>query len=199
MTAPWKDLSKKVQDAILNGTGEEEITITYDDGLRSYKTKKPFEGVIGNIERRWRETDSNWMREELARYQSDQPCRACNGQRLKPQALAVKIDNLHISQVASFPFKTAIQVHRPRIQATASSENRRPHCRRSRPVNSVDVVWNISISRHVGSLPVRSHARLPRNRLGLTAFSCIEEPSRHHQRDNARFSKPLHIAISATQ
>ena len=76
MTTPWKDLPKKFRDAVLNGTGEDEITITYDDGLRSYKTKKPFEGVIGNIERRWRETDSEWMREELARYQSDHPCQS---------------------------------------------------------------------------------------------------------------------------
>ncbi len=66
MTTAWKDLPKKFKDAVLNGTGEDEISITYDDGLRSYKTKKAFEGVIGNIERRWRETDSEWMREELA-------------------------------------------------------------------------------------------------------------------------------------
>ena len=117
----------------MNGTGEEEITITYDDGLRSYKTKKPFEGVIGNIERRWRETDSNWMREELARYQSDQPCRACNGQRLKPQALAVKIDKLHISQVGQ-PLHSSRQylVHRPRIQAhRQAARNRCPHFERN--------------------------------------------------------------------
>lgn len=76
MTTPWKDLPKKVRDAVLNGTGEDEITITYDDGLRTYKTRKPFEGVIGNIERRWRETDSEWMREELSRYQSDHDCHA---------------------------------------------------------------------------------------------------------------------------
>ena len=79
MTTPWKDLPKKARDAVLYGTGEEEITITYDDGIRAYKTKKPFEGVIGNIERRWRETDSDWMREELSKYQSDHPCSECNG------------------------------------------------------------------------------------------------------------------------
>ncbi len=77
MTTPWKELPKKFRDAVLNGTGEEEIAITYDDGLRTYKTKKAFEGVIGNIERRWRETDSEWMREELSRYQSDHDCHAC--------------------------------------------------------------------------------------------------------------------------
>ena len=81
---------------ILYGSGEDEITFTYDDGLRHYSTTKPFEGVIPNIERRWRETESAWVREELSRFQSDQPCEACDGYRLKPEALAVKIDGLHI-------------------------------------------------------------------------------------------------------
>ena len=85
------------------------MTITYDDGLRSYKTKKAFEGVIGNIERRWRETDSEWMREELAQYQSDHQCSVCNGYRLKPQTLAIKIDKLHIAQVSLFSIRQADQ------------------------------------------------------------------------------------------
>ena len=85
---------------MLFGTGEDEVTFVYDDGLRTYKTNKSFEGVIGNIERRWRETDSAWMREELSRFQSDHPCDACGGYRLKPQALAVKIDKLHVGQVS---------------------------------------------------------------------------------------------------
>src|SRR5207244_11915337 len=63
----WKDLPKKTQDAILYGSGEEAIRFTYDDGLRAYETKKPFEGVVTNLERRWRETESDWAREELAR------------------------------------------------------------------------------------------------------------------------------------
>ena len=74
----------------------------YDDGLRSYETKKPFEGVIPNMQRRWRETDSDWVRDELARYQATQPCEACRGHRLKPEALAVKIDGLHIGEVTEF-------------------------------------------------------------------------------------------------
>ena len=73
--------------------------MNYDDGLRSYKTTKPFEGVIPNMERRFRETDSAWVREELARYQTTSPCEACKGKRLKPEALAVKIDGLNISEV----------------------------------------------------------------------------------------------------
>ena len=119
MTAPWKDLPKKARDAILFGTGDDEITFVYDDGLRTYKTKKAFEGVIGNIERRWRETDSQWMREELSRYQSDHPCEACNGYRLKPQALAVKIDRLHIGQVSEMSIRAADRL----VHATCSASS----------------------------------------------------------------------------
>ena len=87
----WKDLPKKVQDAILYGSGDDVIRFVYDDGLRSYETKKPFEGVITNLERRFRESESEWAREELQKYFTDIPCSACNGHRLKPEALAVKV------------------------------------------------------------------------------------------------------------
>ena len=99
MTTPWEKLPKKVQDAILYGTGEEEVEFVYEDGVRNYKNAKPFEGVIGNIERRFRETESDWVREELSRYQGAHPCDACGGYRLKPQALAVKIGGKHIGEV----------------------------------------------------------------------------------------------------
>ncbi len=79
METPWSKLPKKVQDAILFGTGGELIAFTYDDGMRSYTTRKAFEGVVTNIERRWKETDSQWVREELSRYQSDAPCQECGG------------------------------------------------------------------------------------------------------------------------
>ena len=75
--------------------------------MRKYSTKKPFEGVINNVERRWRETDSAWVTEELSRYQSEQPCEACTGYRLKPQALAVKIDGHHIGQVTEMSIRAA--------------------------------------------------------------------------------------------
>ncbi|MGH7000053.1 MAG: excinuclease ABC subunit UvrA [Stellaceae bacterium] len=97
---PWKDLDDKVRQAILYGTGDKPVTMKYDDGRKSYSTTRPFEGVIPNIERRWRETESIWRREELSRYQNTAPCEACNGKRLKPEALAVKIRKLDISQVA---------------------------------------------------------------------------------------------------
>ena len=96
----WKDLPKKAQKAILDGSGEDEIKFAYDDGMRSYETKKPFEGVVTNLERRWKETESDWAREEIAKYFHDVPCDACNGYRLKPEALCVKVGGLHIGLVS---------------------------------------------------------------------------------------------------
>ncbi|MEM1045737.1 MAG: excinuclease ABC subunit UvrA [Pseudomonadota bacterium] len=107
MNTPWSDLPKKVRDAILYGTEDKPVTFVYDDGLRRYQTKKPFEGVITNIERRWRETDSSWVREELERFQADHPCESCSGYRLKPEALAVKIAGLHIGEVAFMSIREA--------------------------------------------------------------------------------------------
>jgi excinuclease ABC subunit A len=103
----WKDLPKKAQDAILYGSGEDPIRFVYDDGLRSYETRKPFEGVVRNLERRWRETESEWAREEIAKYFTDIPCHACGGHRLKPEALCVKIAGLHIGDVADMSVKRA--------------------------------------------------------------------------------------------
>ncbi|MGE3870602.1 MAG: excinuclease ABC subunit UvrA, partial [Pseudorhodoplanes sp.] len=107
LDAKLKDLGKKTQDAILYGSGEDEIKFVYDDGMRSYTTKKPFEGVITNLERRFRETESDWAREELAKYFTDIPCKACNGHRLKPEALCVKIGGLHIGEVAEMSIRRA--------------------------------------------------------------------------------------------
>src|ERR1700744_1603022 len=95
----WKDLPKKTQTAILHGSGDDEIKFSYEDGVHSYDTRKPFEGVVTNIERRFRETDSEWAREELAKYFSDVPCDACHGHRLKPEALCVKIGGKHNGEV----------------------------------------------------------------------------------------------------
>src|SRR6187397_2366678 len=103
----WKDLGKKTQDAILYGSGDDDIRFTYDDGARSYQTKKPFEGVITNLERRYKETESDWAREELQKYFTDIPCAACKGFRLKPEALCVKIAGNHIGLVAEMSVKGA--------------------------------------------------------------------------------------------
>ena len=100
MRTPFADLPEQVQNAILHGSGKDEIEMSYDDGLRTYSTSKPFEGVLPNMERRWRETDSSWVREDLERYQSIHPCERCDGHRLKDEALAVKIGTLHIGEVS---------------------------------------------------------------------------------------------------
>jgi excinuclease ABC subunit A len=95
----WKKLSKKIKDVILYGSDEEEIKFSYDDGYEKYSHKKTFEGVINNLERRFLESDSEWKREAIAEYQSDSACEGCNGDRLKEEALCVKIDNHNISEV----------------------------------------------------------------------------------------------------
>ena len=99
LNEPWKKLPKKIQDIILYGSDDENIKFVYDDGYEKYSHKKTFEGVINNLERRFLETDSDWKREEIAQYQSDIKCEGCNGYRLKEEALCVKIDKLHISEV----------------------------------------------------------------------------------------------------
>jgi excinuclease ABC subunit A len=201
MTTPWKDIPKKSRDVILNGTGEEEVTITYDDGLRSYKTKKVFEGVIGNIERRWRETDSEWMREELAQYQSDHQCSVCNGYRLKPQTLAIKIDKLHIAQVSLFSIREADAWFRE-LEAKLKPKDKEIAARilkeiRERLKFLVDVGLDyLSMSRVSGTL---SGGESQRIRLasqigsGLTGvLYVLDEPSIGlHQRDNERLLKTL--------
>ena len=93
----WANLPEEAQRVILHGTGGRPVTLRFIDGKRSYEVKKPFEGVIGNLNRRMLQTESAWMREELSRYQSSQPCEVCHGARLKPEALSVKIAGEDIS------------------------------------------------------------------------------------------------------
>ena len=108
MTKPWSELPQQARDAILYGTGTEAVRMAYNDGLRAYEVKKPFEGVITNMERRWKETESDWAREEIGRFMSETPCAACNGYRLKPEALAVKIDGRHIGEVSRLSVRDAL-------------------------------------------------------------------------------------------
>ena len=105
---PWHDLPQKMRDAILHGSGSEPIKMTYDDGLRQYSTDRPFEGVLPNMERRYRETDSAWVREELGRYQAARTCEVCDGARLKPEALAVKIAGRSISEATALSINAAV-------------------------------------------------------------------------------------------
>ncbi len=105
----WKKLPKKIKDIILYGSDEEEIKFNYDDGYEKYSHKKTFEGVINNLERRFLESDSEWKREAIAEYQSDSPCEGCNANRLKEEALCVKINNHNISDVTKKSILDAAQ------------------------------------------------------------------------------------------
>ncbi len=201
MSKPWKDLPKEFRDVILYGSGEREITFTYDDGVRRYSTTKPFEGVINNIERRWRETESAWVTEELSRYQSDQYCEACKGYRLKPQALAVKIDGLHIGQVTDMSIRQAaawfaelpkkLTPKQNEIAARILKEIRE----RLAFLNDVGLDY-LTLARSAGTL---SGGESQRIRLasqigsGLTGvLYVLDEPSIGlHQRDNARLLETL--------
>jgi excinuclease ABC subunit A len=100
MTTPWEKQPEAVRDGILYGTGKADVEFTYKDTARAYTVKKPFEGVIKNLERRLRDTDSVWVREELSRYQAERPCGTCHGARLKPEALAVKVAGRNLAEVA---------------------------------------------------------------------------------------------------
>ncbi|MEZ5775910.1 MAG: excinuclease ABC subunit UvrA [Hyphomicrobiaceae bacterium] len=201
MRTPFEELPEHVREVILNGSGEEEITFVYDDGVRRYKTQKPFEGVVRNIERRWRETDSAWVREELGRFQSDHPCEACHGARLKPQALAVKVGGLTISEVAEMSIRAAddwftglpemLNDKQREIAARVLKEIRE----RLRFLNDVGLDY-LTLSRNSGTL---SGGESQRIRLasqigsGLTGvLYVLDEPSIGlHQRDNARLLETL--------
>ncbi len=196
MSTPWEQLPKHVQLAILYGTGEEEVEFIYEDGLRRYKTAKTFEGVIGNIERRWRETDSEWVREELSRYQGSHPCEACGGYRLKPQALAVKVGGKHIGEVGDLSIKAA-NVWFAELPKTFTKKQNEIATRilkeireRLQFLNDVGLEY-LTLSRSSGTL---SGGESQRIRLasqigsGLTGvLYVLDEPSIGlHQRDNAR-------------
>ena len=201
MTKPWQDHPVKVRDAILFGTGNTDVTFVYDDGIRKYKTRKPFEGVINNIERRWRETDSSWVRDELSRFQSRHRCETCKGYRLKPEALAVKIDDHHIAQVAELSIRDAIQWIR-NLPATLNEQHKEIAVRilkeirnRLKFLDDVGLEY-LTLSRSSRTL---SGGESQRIRLasqigsGLTGvLYVLDEPSIGlHQRDNARLLETL--------
>ncbi|MGL4324822.1 MAG: excinuclease ABC subunit UvrA [Beijerinckiaceae bacterium] len=108
MTDKWSDLPHETQLVILYGSGDTDIRFSYDDGLRAYEVKKPFEGIVMNLERRYKETESDWAREEIGRYMSETPCAACKGFRLKPESLAVKIAETHVGQASQMAVRDAV-------------------------------------------------------------------------------------------
>ncbi len=201
MDLPFQQLSKKVQNVILFGSGEEEIDFIYDDGLRTYKTRKIFEGVIGNLSRRYKETDSTMMREEIEKYMSSAPCESCNGYRLKEEALAVKIAGLNISQITQMSIKQAqdwfndLENHLDETQREIGRLILKEIGDRLKFLNDVGLQY-LTLSRSSGTL---SGGESQRIRLasqigsGLTGvLYVLDEPSIGlHQRDNARLLKTL--------
>ncbi|HEY1614452.1 MAG TPA: excinuclease ABC subunit UvrA [Rhizomicrobium sp.] len=201
LNEPWEDLPKRVREIVLNGSGEDEIKFIYDDGLRRYETKKTFEGVLPNMQRRFKETDSSWIREELERYQDTSPCEVCRGYRLKPEALAVKIAGLHISQVCEQSIRLAdawfrdldkdLTKQQQEIAARILKEIRA----RLKFLNDVGLDY-LTLSRNSGTL---SGGESQRIRLasqigsGLTGvLYVLDEPSIGlHQRDNAKLLESL--------
>ena len=105
---PWRDLPEAVRDGVLFGTGSEPIDFTYKDGVRAYTVTKPFEGVLKNLQRRWQETDSAWVREEMSRYQAEKPCAACSGARLKPESLSVHVGGKNIAGASELSILKAL-------------------------------------------------------------------------------------------
>ena len=192
----WADLPEKGRDAILNGTKGKTVSFEYNDGLRAYKTRKTFEGVIPNLERRWRETDSQWSRDEIERYMAAVPCPACGGHRLKPEALAVRVSGRHIGEATALSiedaqswFRTADEGLREQ-QAEIATPILKEIRERLRFLNDVGLGY-LSLSRSSGTL---SGGESQRIRLasqigsGLTGvLYVLDEPSIGlHQRDNER-------------
>jgi excinuclease ABC subunit A len=197
----WKDLPKKTQDVLLHGSGDDAIKFSYDDGMRSYDTRKPFEGVVTNLERRWKETESDWAREEMAKYFTDIPCAACTGFRLKPEALCVKVGGKHIGEIAELSVKGAGQWFTELPQWLTPKQNeiavRVLKEIRERLKFLVDVgLEYLTLARASGTL---SGGESQRIRLasqigsGLTGvLYVLDEPSIGlHQRDNARLLETL--------
>jgi excinuclease ABC subunit A len=201
MDVAWRDLPEKAQTVILRGTGSEKIKFTYDDNARKYEVSKAFEGVLPNLERRWRETDSSWVREELGRFQSETPCEACHGKRLKPEALAVKVAATDIAEVSWLSIKhahdwfTALESTLTDKQMEIGRRVLKEITDRLRFLNNVGLDY-LSLSRASGTL---SGGESQRIRLasqigsGLTGvLYVLDEPSIGlHQRDNSRLLDSL--------
>ncbi|KPQ14022.1 MAG: excinuclease ABC subunit UvrA [Rhodobacteraceae bacterium HLUCCO18] len=197
----WKDLPPEVQQVFLRGSGDTEIQFRYDEGGRVYQVKRSFEGVIPNMERRYRETDSAWIREEFERYQNNRPCGACGGYRLREEALAVKIAGLHVGQVVEMSIREALAWCEsvPAQLGKQKNEIARAILKEIRErlgfLNNVGLEY-LTLSRNAGTL---SGGESQRIRLasqigsGLTGvLYVLDEPSIGlHQRDNDRLLTTL--------
>ena len=201
LDVPFRDLDSKAQHTLLYGSGNEAVQMTYDDGLRSYKTAKPFEGIIPNLTRRFVETDSNWVRDELDQFRAIQPCDACHGKRLKSEALAVKIDSKDISDIAALSIGDAVGWFSA-LEAQLSAQDQEIASRILKEINErLGFLANVglrylNLSRNSGTL---SGGESQRIRLasqigsGLTGvLYVLDEPSIGlHQRDNDRLLATL--------
>jgi len=201
MDEPWWKLPDAAREVILNGTKGTKIQFVYDDNARKYEVNKTFEGVLPNLERRWRETDSAWVREELGRFQSETPCEVCEGYRLKPEALAVKIDGRHIGEISRLSIQHAREWFSA-LEQSLSDKQMEIARRILKEINDrlrflVDVGLNyLNMSRNSGTL---SGGESQRIRLasqigsGLTGvLYVLDEPSIGlHQRDNTRLLNSL--------
>ncbi|MDB2320527.1 excinuclease ABC subunit UvrA [Amylibacter sp.] len=199
--AKWRDLPKNIQDLMLYGSGNDEIKFRYDDGGRVYEVTRKFEGVIPNMERRYRETDSNWVREEFERYQNNRHCGSCTGYRLRPEALAVKISGIHVGQVVQMSISEALDWISSVPKDLSKQKNSIAQAIlkeiRERLGFLVNVGLNyLTLSRFSGTL---SGGESQRIRLasqigsGLTGvLYVLDEPSIGlHQRDNGRLLETL--------
>jgi excinuclease ABC subunit A len=196
MDDPWWKLPEEARQVVLYGSGKDKIHFIYDDNARKYEVNKTFEGVIPNLERRWRETDSSWVREELGRYQAETPCEACGGLRLKPEALAVKIAGKNVAEVSTLAIRPARDWFES-LEESLSPKQMEIARRILKEINDrlrflVDVgLEYLSLSRASGTL---SGGESQRIRLasqigsGLTGvLYVLDEPSIGlHQRDNQR-------------
>ncbi len=199
--ARWKDLPAHVKQVFLHGSGDEEIQFRYDEGGRIYQVSRVFEGVIPNMERRYRETDSNWIREEFEQYQNNRSCGTCEGYRLKQEALAVKIAGVHIGQVVQMSIREAFEWCEtvPAHLTKQKNEIARAILKEIRErlgfLNNVGLEY-LTLSRNAGTL---SGGESQRIRLasqigsGLTGvLYVLDEPSIGlHQRDNDRLLTTL--------
>jgi len=192
----WKDLPEAVRAVFLRGSDGQEIAFRYDEGGRVYQVSRTFEGVIPNMERRWRETDSAWVREEFERYQNNRPCGGCGGHRLKPEALAVKVAGRHIGEIVALSIREAHDwtLGIPGHLSAQKNEIARPILKeiRERLGFLVNVGLDyLTLARNAGTL---SGGESQRIRLasqigsGLTGvLYVLDEPSIGlHQRDNDR-------------
>ncbi|MGB2487263.1 MAG: excinuclease ABC subunit UvrA, partial [Candidatus Puniceispirillaceae bacterium] len=198
---PFRDLDSKAQQILLYGSGNESVQMTYDDGLRSYKTAKPFEGIIPNLTRRFVETDSNWVRDELDQFRAIQPCDACHGKRLKSEALAVKIKGKDISDISALSIGDAVGWF-SELETQLSAQDQEIASRILKEINErLGFLANVglrylNLSRNSGTL---SGGESQRIRLasqigsGLTGvLYVLDEPSIGlHQRDNDRLLATL--------